>query len=194
MPQDAASIPPLVVAAASRASDAGFEFSSEPEVGALLAVLAAHLPAGARVLELGTGVGVGTAWITSGLLPRTDVEVLSVEADGQRAELVASGQWPPFVKLSHADALGVLAGSGAFDLIFADAPAGKWTGLDQTIAALRPHGMLVVDDMTPMPHWDERQRTEASRVRQTLLTHPRLRSVELAHGSGVIVSTRLDPP
>jgi hypothetical protein len=52
------SAPPLVAAAALRASEAGFTFSCEPEVGALLAVLAAHLPAGGRVLELGTGVGV----------------------------------------------------------------------------------------------------------------------------------------
>jgi len=67
--------PALVAAATSRARSAGFGLSCEPAVGRLLAVLAAHLPAGARVLELGTGAGVGTAWITWGLLPRTDVTV-----------------------------------------------------------------------------------------------------------------------
>ncbi len=64
-------MPALVAAATGRARSAGFQFSSEPAVGQLLAVLAAHLPAGARVLELGTGTGVGTAWIPCGLLPRT---------------------------------------------------------------------------------------------------------------------------
>ena len=36
---------------------------------------------------------------------------------------------------------------GQFSLIFADAPGGKWEGLDRTIAALEPGGLLVVDDM-----------------------------------------------
>ncbi len=55
-------MPELVAAAVGRARSAGFRFSYEPTVGKLLAVLAAHLPSGARVLEPGTGAGVGTAW------------------------------------------------------------------------------------------------------------------------------------
>jgi len=34
----------------------------------------------------------------------------------------------------------VLAQGGTFDLIFADAPAGKWHGLDRTFTALGPYG------------------------------------------------------
>jgi predicted O-methyltransferase YrrM len=74
-------VPPLVAAATARASQAGFPMSCDPAVGRLLTVLAAHLPEGARMLELGTGAGVGAAWIVSGLLPRTDVTVTSVESD-----------------------------------------------------------------------------------------------------------------
>ena len=55
-------VPPLVAAAASRACEAGFPMSCDPGGGQLLAVLAAHLHAQAKVLELGTGAGVGTAW------------------------------------------------------------------------------------------------------------------------------------
>ena len=69
--------------ATARAREAGFPMSCDPAVGRLLAVLAAQLPGQARVLELGTGVGVGTAWIVSGLLPRTDVMVLTVEEERQ---------------------------------------------------------------------------------------------------------------
>lgn len=119
----------------------------------LLAVLAAHLPAGARVLELGTGAGVGTAWIASGLLPRADVTVITIEKDPQTAALAAHGAWPQFVDLRVGDALDVLGEAGAFELVFADAPGGKWSGLDRTIAALAPHGLLVVDDMTDIPEW-----------------------------------------
>jgi mannose-6-phosphate isomerase-like protein (cupin superfamily) len=70
------------------------------------------------------------------------------------------------------------------------APDGKWHGLGQTIAALRPHGMLIVDDMTPMPDWPATQQAIQNRVRQVLLTAPHLISTELTHGSGVILSTR----
>jgi predicted O-methyltransferase YrrM len=187
---DHQAVPPLVAAAASRAREAGFPMSCDPAVGRLLAVLAAHLPARAKVAELGTGVGVGTAWITSGLLPRTDVTVTAVESDRRTAALAARGDWPSFVSLRHGEALGVLAEGGTYDLIFADAPDGKWHGLDQTIAALGPDGMLVVDDMTPLPDWPGDQQAKQDQVRQALLTAPELITVELAHGSGVILSTR----
>jgi predicted O-methyltransferase YrrM len=183
-------VPALVAAATGRARSAGFRLSCEPAVGQLLAVLAAHLPAGARVLELGTGTGVGTAWIASGLLPRADVMVITVERDPQTAALAARGAWPQFVDLRVGDALGVLGEAGAFDLVFADAPGGKWSGLHRTIAALRPHGLLVVDDMTATPEWTTGQHARQDEVRQALLTSPVLTSVELDHGSGVILATR----
>jgi demethylmenaquinone methyltransferase/2-methoxy-6-polyprenyl-1,4-benzoquinol methylase len=156
----------------------------------LLAALAAHLPDGARVLELGTGAGVGTAWIVSALQPRTTVTVTTVEQDPQTAALAAQEAWPGFVELRCADALETMNGAGQFDLIFADAQGGKWEGLDRTIAALGPHGMLVVDDMTATPEWPAEQRARQDVVRRTLLSSPLLTSIELSHGSGVIISTR----
>src|SRR5690348_8154340 len=182
--------PPLVRQAMARARESGFPYSCEPEVGRLLATLAAHLPAGSRVLELGTGTGAGTAWITSALLPRTNVTVLSVEKDPGTAALAARGDWPGFVELRCADALAVLGEAGRFDLIFADAQGGKWEGLDRTIAALAPRGMLIVDDMTATPQWDAEQHAKQRQVREVLLASPLLTSVELRHGSGVILSTR----
>jgi predicted O-methyltransferase YrrM len=83
-------MPVLVAAATGRAGSAGFRLSCEPAVGQLLAVLAAHLPVGARVLELGSGAGVGTAWIVCGLLPRTDVTVTTIEKDPQTAALACT--------------------------------------------------------------------------------------------------------
>jgi predicted O-methyltransferase YrrM len=75
----------------------------------------------------------------------TNLSVVSLDA------AAAGGDWPSFVGPRHGDALEVLAEGGTFDLIFADAPGGKWEGLDRSVAALRPHGLLVVDDMTPQP-------------------------------------------
>jgi predicted O-methyltransferase YrrM len=172
-------VPPLVAAAVARAVRVGF-----------LAVLAAHLPVGARVLELGTGTGVGAAWIVSSLLPRTDITLTSVEKDPGTAAVAGAGDWPPFADLRCGDALEVLAEAGTFDLIFADAPAGKWEGLDRSVAALGPHGLLVVDDMTPQPGWTDSHRAATEGVRRALLSAPELTSAELAVGSGMILSVR----
>ena len=44
----------------------GFTMCSEPKTGSLLRALAASKPAG-RFLELGTGTGVGMAWLLAGM-------------------------------------------------------------------------------------------------------------------------------
>jgi hypothetical protein len=129
--------PELVAHATALAHRAGFTRSCEPGTGALLAVLAAAVPAGGRILELGTGAGVGTAW-----------------------------------------------------LIFADAQGGKWHGLDTTIAALRPGGHLLVDDMTPPYFADGHHEHKTGEVRTRILSHPDLVSVPIAWSTGLILSTR----
>ncbi|WP_433608863.1 O-methyltransferase [Dactylosporangium sp. CA-139114] len=184
----------LVDAAYARAAANGFGQSCEPEVGRLLAALAAALPPGARVLEIGTGAGAGTAWIAEGLRPRTDVTVDSIEADPAVAAVAATGDWPPFVRLHVADALEFLATApGGYDLVFADAFGGKIEGLDRTVAKLHPRGTLVVDDMTPVEGWPEDFRAKQDGVRRALLADPQLVTVELAHGSGMIVGVRRPP-
>jgi predicted O-methyltransferase YrrM len=183
----------LVDAAYARAAASGFELSVEEPVGRLLAALAAALPPGARALELGTGVGVGTAWLVSGLLPRTDVHVVSVELNPDTAALAAGEAWPGFVELRVGDALDLLTGVAAesgFDLIFADAPGGKAEGLEHTLARLNPRGILVVDDMRPVADWPEEFKARQDGVRRALFADPDLVSVELDHGSGVIIATR----
>jgi predicted O-methyltransferase YrrM len=79
---------------------------------------------------------------------------------------------------------------GSFDLIFPDAPAGKWTGLSRTIAALRPRGILIVDDLTPKPDQPAEWNEYLARTRDRLLSHPDLVAVEIADLTGVILATR----
>jgi predicted O-methyltransferase YrrM len=172
-----------VRAALDRADAAGFTISSEPPAGALLAVLAAAVPPGGRILEIGTGAGVGLAWLVEGLAGRTDVEVRTVEHDARLGELAAAGDWPENVTLHGGDVLELLDTLGSFDLIFADAEGGKWHGLDRTIAALAPGGHLLVDDMA-------NGHEQTARVRETLLAHPGLTAVELPCGTGLILATR----
>lgn len=52
--------------------------ASEPQTGALLAALAASKPGG-RLLEIGTGTGLGTAWLLSGM--DADARLDTVDTD-----------------------------------------------------------------------------------------------------------------
>lgn len=185
-------VPTRVRAAEVRADALGFGQSAELEVGRLLAVLAGGVRQQGRILEIGTGVGFGTAWIVEGLIGREDVELISVEIDQTRYEATTGADWPRFVHLVLGDVLDLFNGLGTFSLIFADAQGGKWEGLDRTVAALEPGGLLVVDDMRhPTVQIVADQVEKTNRVRATLLADPRLLVVELDWASGVMLARRL---
>jgi demethylmenaquinone methyltransferase/2-methoxy-6-polyprenyl-1,4-benzoquinol methylase len=184
--------PKGVTEARERAVRIGFELSCDDGTGRLLAVLAAAVPEGARILEIGTGVGMGCAWMVHGLGSRTDVELVSIEFDAAAAAAAAEGSWPAYVRLIAGDVNELLPTLGMFDLIFPDAPAGKWTGLGRTIASLRPRGVLVVDDLTAKPDQPEEWNEYLARTRDKLLSHPDLVAVEIADLTGVIIATKID--
>jgi len=187
---DSQELPGSVLAAYERAASAGFRLACEADVGRLLAALAAAVPRGGRVLEIGTGVGVGLAWLVHGLGARRDVEVVTVELDDQVQRTALSAPWPPWVRFESGDGAEVVGGLGQFDLIFPDAPGGKIFKLRRTVAALRPGGVLVVDDMAPARHDDEQLRSALAVVRHRLLDNADLVCAELGFTSGVIVAVK----
>lgn len=159
-------------------------------VGALLGALAAAVPIGGRVCELGTGAGVGLAWIVNGLGPRDDVRVFTVDTDQCLQDAVAVAGWPDWVEFVRADGARAVAQLCPLDLVFADAPAGKVERLDATVAALAPRGVLVVDDMDPARHEDGTWREQLVGVRDQLVRDPALAVAELTVATGVIVATK----
>jgi len=183
-------LPGSVLAAYERAASAGFQLACEVEVGRLLAALAAAVPSGGRVLEIGTGVGVGLAWLVHGLGARRDVEVVTVELDDEVQRTALSAPWPPWVRFASGDGAEVTDRLGQFDLIFPDAPGGKIFKLRRTVAALRGGGVLVVDDMDLARHEDERLRSALAVVRHRLLDNAELVCAELSFSSGVIVAVK----
>ena len=70
--------PPSIDAIQRETNALGFTMASEPATGAVLAVLAATKPGG-RFLELGTGTGLGTAWLLSGMDANSRLD--SVDSD-----------------------------------------------------------------------------------------------------------------
>lgn len=154
-------------------------------------MLAAAVRVGGRVLELGTGVGVGLAWAVHGLRQRTDVTVVSVEIDPQIAGVAASADWPDWVELLVGDAEKLLPSLGKFDLIFADAQGGKWTGLQQTLNALSDHGVLLLDDMNPDRYSEPEHLEAVAGVRNHLAAQEDVILVEIAIGTHLIIATKL---
>ena len=128
------------------------------------AVLAACLPRG-PVLELAP-YRRGTAWTAAGLLPRTDVTVITVEKDPAPRHGPRRVTGRGFVELRCADAPHGLGEAGSSNLDPPPMPrAANGQGLDRTIAALAPHGMLIVDDMTATPQGDAEQHASSRYAR-----------------------------
>jgi predicted O-methyltransferase YrrM len=182
-----AGYPAAVAEAKVRAGELGFPSSCRDEVGRLLAVLAATVPPRGRILEIGTGAGVGTAWITAGLDGRTDVELVSVEADPEVSGATSRGSWPAYVQIVTADAAEALPKLGAFDLVFADAAPVKYGHIGTVLAALRAGGLLVADDLAPGEQTSDEQREEKDALRGAALGDPDLHAVELGASSGLLI-------
>ena len=183
-------LPERVQAAADRAASVGFEASSDPNLGRMLRTLAAAVKPNGRILEIGTGLGVGTAWLVEGVGGRTDVEVVTVESDPNRAQLAAEANWPSFVKPVVGDALVIVPTLGSFSIVFADAEGGKIYGLDCSLEAVEPNGLLIFDDMrfsgrNPMIE----EGVVAARKR--LLADERFVCAEMNWASGVLLATRV---
>ncbi|KRA69851.1 methyltransferase [Caulobacter sp. Root656] len=168
----------------------GFDMPSEVGAGAMLRLLAASKPSG-RLLELGTGTGLATAWLLDGMGPGASLVSLDNDARVQAvARAVLSDD--PRVTFWIGDALDYVRAQppASFDLIFADAWPGKYDGLDETLALLRPGGIYVVDDMTRQPNWPEGHQPRVDALTARLKADPELATVTLDWASGLVIAAR----
>ena len=150
--------PELVERARQLAAEMQFERSSIPEVGHLLAALAASRPRG-RLAEIGTGTGVGSAWIASALGP--EASFVTVEVDDERA--AASARLfaeHPRVRVLQGDWHVVLPAEAPFDLLFFDGggwkrspPAQMRAESRRALELVAPGGVVAMDNLTPEHLW-----------------------------------------
>jgi predicted O-methyltransferase YrrM len=182
--------PPLLQQITERTSALGFNMASEPKTGALLRVLAAAKPKG-RLLELGTGTGIATAWLLAGM--DADSTLISVDTNPEVQQVARESLGSdPRLQLVLEDALAFLRRQPAesFDLIFADAMPGKYEGLDESLRAVRPGGFYVIDDMLPQPNWPPGHAEKVAPLLRQLASHKFLAIVPLAWASGVVVAVK----
>ena len=142
-------LPPLVARAYELAQAMGFPLTREeagpdrpsaclPGTGRFLAVLAAGCRSG-RIGEIGTGAGIGTAWLASAM--PADCALVTVDIDERLAAAVGGlmaddGR----VDVLAGDAYQVLPGRAPFDLLFADgAWQDPWAGI-RWLACCNPAG------------------------------------------------------
>jgi predicted O-methyltransferase YrrM len=183
------SIPRRVAESMHCANVLQFRYSCAGEVGRMLSVLAASAPTGARILEVGTGSGVGLAWIVSGLAERTDVEVTSCEVDPALLADLASRQWPDFVRIIDADGTTVLAEASGYWLIFLDAASVKYSVSHSFLDRIRPGSLLVLDDMAREDGAEDDLDQRADLVDQ-LRSRPDFTVAELEYATGLVLCAK----
>jgi predicted O-methyltransferase YrrM len=174
----------------ARSRALGFDMPSEANTGAMLRLLAASKPSG-RLLELGTGTGLATAWLLDGMGAGGTLVSLDNDASVQAVARAVLGD-DPRVTFVTGDGLDHVRAQppASFDLIFADAWPGKYDGLDETLALLRPGGLYVVDDMSRQPNWPEGHQPRVDALTARLKSHPDLATVALDWASGLVIAAR----
>jgi predicted O-methyltransferase YrrM len=162
----------------------GFITSIRNETGRLLASLAASRTG--TLAELGTGCGVGSAWLSSGA-PK-DARVVSAELDPALAGDVQK-------IFADTDNVDVIAGDWStleqyapFSLLFIDIRE-----VMEVIAdLLEPGGIAVLDDFVPSAFWPPIVEGRVDTVRERWLTDDRFAAVEMLIDidASLIIATR----
>jgi predicted O-methyltransferase YrrM len=186
------SAPPDLPDVVRRAFDvsrrAGYVSFCRNETGRLLASLAASRTG--TLAEFGTGTGVGTAWLRSGI--RDDSHILTAELDPTLAKAAAQiFDDDDRVEVVAAD-WSTLRDKGPFSLLFLDARGPKGSGADTIIDLVEPGGVVVLDDFTPCGSWPPVFEGRVDVLREQWLTDERFTTAEVmvASDASVLIATK----
>ena len=170
----------------------GFDQTSDRQVGELLAALVASKP-NAKILELGTGSGLSTAWIAYGM--DTKSHIVTVDNDESLVN-IAKKYLDKDTRIAFRVGLGEEVideiEENSVDFIFADTWPGKYHYLDETLALLRVGGMYMIDDMLPQPNWPEGHGEKVDVLIETLKRREDLHMTQMDWATGVILCTKIE--
>jgi predicted O-methyltransferase YrrM len=186
-------LPDVVARAFDVSRKAGYVSFCRNETGRLLATLAATRSG--TMAEFGTGCGVGTAWLRSGV--RGDARILTAELDAKLADAAAEiFVDDPQVEVRSAD-WSTLLDQGPFSLLFLDSGqdhgmGSTEVGVDQVADLLEEGGIVVLDDFTPCEQWPPVTYGRVDTLREQWLTDERFTAVEVmvAPDASVVLATR----
>ena len=182
-------VPEIVQVSKTLAKKYNFNNSCSDEIGRLLSVLVGQVQLG-KILEIGTGFGVGSSWILSAIAP--SVKFISVDNSKDKIDLTSNNIIHKQAKFVYGDWKDII-GSGPFQFIFADAAVAKIAEGESVFDILEIGGLLLMDDFTPEEHFPEEWKGEPDEVREFWLNHPNLAATEiyLTPTSSAILATRI---
>jgi predicted O-methyltransferase YrrM len=152
-------VPALVRQAHGAARRIGFPVTSDdpghgrgsaslPGTGRFLAMLAAGCTGGS-IAELGTGTGIGSAWMAAAM--PADCRLVTAEIDPVRAAAAAEVLGgDDRVRVLTGDWAALLPPLGPYDLIFCDSRVRDAETFGGLVDLLTPGGRIVIDDVTPV--------------------------------------------
>jgi len=186
------SAPPELPEIVTRAFDvcrrAGYVSFCRNETGRLLATLAATR--GGTLAEFGTGCGVGTAWLRSGV--REGTRILTAELDPRLAKAAQQ----IFVDDEDVEVLAAdwstLHDRGPFSLLFLDSGTPSDVGVESIAGLIESGGIVVLDDFTPCEMWPPVTGGRVDTLREQWLTDDRFITVEVmvAPDASALIATR----
>lgn len=188
--QKIARVPVALEAIEDETARLGFDMPSERQTGSFLRTLVSGKPSG-RILEIGTGTGLATAWMLDGL--DTGGRIVSIDVD-QDASGVAGRNLGGDARL-HLIVSDALKWIGAydgepFDVIFADAMVGKYEGFELAWRNLAISGSYVIDDMLPQANWPDGHAANVTRLLSELDARADCQLVRMNWASGLVLVTK----
>jgi predicted O-methyltransferase YrrM len=182
-------LPDVVSRAFAVSRKAGYVSFCRNETGRLLATLAATR--GGTMAEFGTGTGVGTAWLRSGV--RADqARIVTAELDPKLARAAAEiFVDDPLVEVLAAD-WSTLLDRGPYSLLFLDSGEPTEVGVDAVADLVEDGGIVVLDDFTPCESWPPITAGRVDTLREHWLTDERFTTVEVmvASDASTLIATK----
>ena len=165
--------------------------ASDLYTGSLLKTLVASKPSG-RILELGTGSGLATSWILSGM--SKNAKLVTVDNNDILLDIAKESLSDPRIKFVLADGYEWIKKykGEKFDLVFADAIPGKYDLLDETLALIKVGGFYIIDDMKPQPNWPAGHSVRVKKLIGSLEERNDLTLTKLNWSTGIIIITKVD--
>lgn len=181
-------LPAIVTTAFETCRRAGYASFCRNETGRLLAALAATRAG--TMAEFGTGCGVGTAWLRSGMRP--EARIVTAELDARLAGAAAQIFLDdPRVEVLAAD-WSTLRERGPFSLLFLDSGQPDEVRVDRVADLLEDGGVVILDDFVPCASWPPISGGRVDRLREEWLSDPRFAAVEVmvADDASALIATR----